>query len=137
MCSVFVLSGHDNGIARLDAIGSLIGASHENTRPRSEMSRGHRPNPKVSAYDAENLPMENEIYPPDSSNDPDFQRARVLSLSVGAIRKAQGKKSPGDFPVGSVEWHVTVEDFANDVLKAMLAESDSPILEFRRDNARK
>jgi hypothetical protein len=77
--------------------------------------------------------MENEINPPDNSNDPDFQRARALSLTVGAIRKAQGKKCPGDFPIGSMEWHATVEDFANDVLRAMLSESDLPILEFRTD----
>lgn len=60
-----------------------------------------------------------------------------MSLCVGAIRKAQGKKSPGDFPVGTVEWHVVVEEFANDVLKAMLSEPDLPIQEFKRDNARK
>lgn len=96
-----------------------------------------RESPKVSSPQAENQAMENELNPADNSNDPDYQRARALSLSVGAIRKAQGKKSPGDFPIGSVEWHATVEDFANDVLKAMLAESDMPILEFKRDNARK
>ncbi|CAH2783541.1 MAG: hypothetical protein CBCREVIR_0866, partial [Candidatus Burkholderia crenata] len=70
-------------------------------------------------------------------NDPTFLRARALSLSVGAIRKAQGKKCPGDFPVGTIEWHAVVEEFADDVLKAMLSEPDLPILEFKRDNARK
>ena len=80
--------------------------------------------------------MENEINPPDNSEDPDFQRARALSLTVGAIRKAQGKKCPGDFSIGSIEWHACVEDFANDVLKAMLAESDLPILEFKVDKSR-
>jgi hypothetical protein len=80
--------------------------------------------------------MENELNSP-GSDDPDFLRARALSLSVGAIRKAQGKKCPGDFPIGSVEWHTTVEDFANDVLKALLSESDVPDFAIRRDNARK
>ncbi|CAN7239872.1 hypothetical protein [Caballeronia sp. 15715] len=81
--------------------------------------------------------MDHEINQPADSNDPTFQRARALSLSVGAIRKAQGKKCPGDFPVGTIEWHAVVEEFANDVLKAMLSEPDLPILELKRDNARK
>jgi hypothetical protein len=81
--------------------------------------------------------MDYENTPPADSNDPTFQRARALSLSVGAIRKAQGKKCPGDFPVGTVEWHAVVEDFANDVLKAMLAEPDMQILEFKRDSSGK
>ena len=46
--------------------------------------------------------MDHENTPPADSNDPTFQRARALSLSVGAIRKAQGKKCPGDFPVGTL-----------------------------------
>jgi hypothetical protein len=81
--------------------------------------------------------MENELTPPPGSNDPDFLRARALSLSVGAIRKAQGKKCPGDFPLGSVEWHAAVEDFANDVLKALLSETEVAEFAPRRDNARK
>jgi hypothetical protein len=93
--------------------------------------------PKVFAGVAESPSMEHETTPSGDSNDPTFQRARALSLAVGAIRKAQGKKSPGDFPVGSIEWHAVVEEFANDVLKAMLSEPDLPILEFKRDNARK
>lgn len=44
------------------------------------------------------------------------QEARALSLSVAAIRKAQGKKSPADFPVDSPEWHRVCMDFANDVV---------------------
>ena len=93
--------------------------------------------PKVFSPAAESPSMDHEINPPADSNDPTFLRARALSLSVGAIRKAQGKKCPGDFPVGTIEWHAVVEEFANDVLKAMLSEPDLPILEFKRDNARK
>jgi len=81
--------------------------------------------------------MEHKNIPADDSNDPTFLRARALSISVGAIRKAQGKLSPADLPVGTVEWHAVVEDFANDVLNAMFAESDLPSLEIRRDNAKK
>jgi len=93
--------------------------------------------PKVFSPNAESRCMDHEINPPADSNDPTFLRARALSLSVGAIRKAQGKKCPGDFPVGTIEWHAVVEEFADDVLKAMLSEPDLPILEFKRDNARK
>jgi hypothetical protein len=58
------------------------------------------------------------------SQDPHFQHARALSLSVGAIRRAQGKCNPDDFPVGSIEWHFAIEDFAGDVLKALIGESE-------------
>jgi hypothetical protein len=81
--------------------------------------------------------MENELTPLPGSDDPDFLRARALSLSVGAIRKAQGKKCPGDFPVGSVEWHATVEDFANDVLKALLSDSEMADVAIRRHSTGK
>jgi hypothetical protein len=97
----------------------------------------HQIYPKVFSSDAESRCMDHEINPPADSNDPTFLRARALSLSVGAIRKAQGKKCPGDFPVGTIEWHAVVEEFADDVLKAMLSEPDLPILELKRDNARK
>jgi len=94
-------------------------------------------NAKVFLAVAESPSMNHEMNLADDSNDPTFLRARALSISVGAIRKAQGKASPADFPVGTLEWHAVVEDFANDVLKAMLSESDLPLTEIRRDNARK
>lgn len=96
----------------------------------------HRFRPKVSLPAAEIPCMDHELTPPPDANDPTFLRARALSLSVGAIRKAQGKKCPGDFPVGTIEWHAVVEEFADDVLKAMLSEPDLPILELKRDDAR-
>jgi hypothetical protein len=92
---------------------------------------------KVLLTVAESPSMDYENNSANPSNDPTFLRARALSISVGAIRKAQGKASPADFPVGTIEWHATVEDFANDVLKAMLSEPDIPLLEIRRDRARK
>ncbi|WP_235025910.1 hypothetical protein [Caballeronia arationis] len=51
-------------------------------------------------------------------------------MSIGAIRKAQGKPSPNDFTVGTVEWHVAVEDFANDVLAALMDDTDFASLQF-------
>jgi hypothetical protein len=74
--------------------------------------------------------MEHDHDPFFESDDPHFQRARALSMSLGAIRKAQGKPSPNDFPVGSVEWHVAVEDFANDVLTALMGDADFAGLQF-------
>jgi hypothetical protein len=79
--------------------------------------------------------MENNHDPLSESDDPHFQRARALSISIGAIRKAQGKTSPNDFPVGSVEWHVAVEDFANDVLAALLDDVDFADLPFGHANS--
>jgi hypothetical protein len=124
--SLFVLSKDDTRSARVAAIGGFVA-------PLSVPLNSA----KVFPAEAESNTMDHEITPPADSNDPTFLRARALSLSVGAIRKAQGKKCPGDFPVGTIEWHAVVEDFANDVLKAMLSEPDLPILELRRDDARK
>jgi hypothetical protein len=39
MCSVFGLSGHDTGIARVDAMGSLSGTSHENSAKQRNVAR--------------------------------------------------------------------------------------------------
>ncbi|MDR5877609.1 hypothetical protein [Caballeronia sp. LZ032] len=58
------------------------------------------------------------------SDDPHFQHARALSLSVGAIRRAQGKRNPNDFAVGTIEWHLAIEDFASDVLRALTDETE-------------
>ncbi|CAN7325301.1 hypothetical protein LJR029_005623 [Caballeronia sp. LjRoot29] len=41
--------------------------------------------------------------------------AQSHGLSVAAIRNAQGKKNPGDFPVDSTEWHRVCEEFVSDV----------------------
>jgi hypothetical protein len=68
--------------------------------------------------------MDKDQLPFLDSSDPHFQHARALSISVGAIRRAQGKPNPNDFPVGSIEWHVAIEDFAGDVLKALMEESE-------------
>ncbi|WP_235007684.1 hypothetical protein [Caballeronia humi] len=89
---------------------------------------------KVSRGRAEIAFMEKDNDPLFESDDPHFQRARALSLSVGAIRRAQGKASPNDFPVGSTEWHIAVEDFANDVLTALMGDTDFADLRFGHAN---
>ncbi|KXU95006.1 hypothetical protein CR51_25770 [Caballeronia megalochromosomata] len=69
--------------------------------------------------------MDKDQFPFLDSDDPHFQHARALSLSVGAIRRAQGKCSPNDFPVGSLEWHFAIEEFAGDVLRALMDETEN------------
>jgi hypothetical protein len=44
--------------------------------------------------------------------------ARALSVTVSALRKAQGKKNPQDLPMRPCEWQAINEDFARDVLLA-------------------
>ncbi len=68
--------------------------------------------------------MDKDQLPFLDSSAPHFQHARALSLSVGAIRRAQGKANPNDFPVGSIEWHFAIENFAGDVLKALIGDSE-------------
>jgi hypothetical protein len=46
-----------------------------------------------------------------------FMEARAFALSIVAIRRAQGKRNPTDFPVGTPEWAAVVEDFAADILR--------------------
>ena len=58
---------------------------------------------------------------PDS---PLHKEAQALSLSVAAVRKAQGKKSPEDFTVGSPEWQQVCLEFANDVLTVLGGDPD-------------
>lgn len=45
-----------------------------------------------------------------------FLEARALALSLVAIRRAQGKLNPSDFPVGSVEWLAVFEEFAANLI---------------------
>jgi hypothetical protein len=68
--------------------------------------------------------MDKDQQPFVDSSDPHFQHARALSVSIGAIRRAQGKCNPEDFPVGSLEWHFAIEEFAEDVLRALTSESE-------------
>lgn len=48
-----------------------------------------------------------------------YMHARMIALSVTATRTAQGKKNPGDYPIGSPGWLDADEDFARDVLRAL------------------
>ncbi|WP_438391134.1 hypothetical protein [Caballeronia sp. DA-9] len=50
-------------------------------------------------------------------DDPAFLKARALALAMVAIRRAQGKPNPNDFPIGSVEWTHVIADFAADLMR--------------------
>lgn len=82
--------------------------------------------PKVPAAATDNPAMkpENDALP--ESDREVFRQARVISAAVSAIRKAQGKASPGDFSIDTAEWLSAFEDFAHDLLRA-LADEGSPL----------
>jgi hypothetical protein len=42
--------------------------------------------------------------------------SQSVGLTVAALRKAQGKRNPNDFPVGSPEFEVLEVEFLQDVL---------------------
>lgn len=50
---------------------------------------------------------------------PRYLEARALALSIAAIRKAQGKRNPADYAVGSPGWEAGDEEFARDLLRAL------------------
>ena len=50
-----------------------------------------------------------------SGNDPVRDEARALEASIRAIRRAQGKRNPEDFPPGSPECLAIMEEFVRDV----------------------
>ncbi|MGH8778287.1 hypothetical protein [Paraburkholderia sp.] len=50
---------------------------------------------------------------------------RALIVTVGAIRRAQGKKNPQDMPMHSPEWPVVHEAFVRDLLHARRSPLDT------------
>ncbi|MCC8392244.1 hypothetical protein LJ656_06550 [Paraburkholderia sp. MMS20-SJTR3] len=48
-------------------------------------------------------------------DDPILAEARALEASIRAIRRAQGKRNPEDFPLGSAECFAAMEEFVRDV----------------------
>lgn len=63
--------------------------------------------------------MNNEPFIPFGSADSQYLEARALALSIAAIRKAQGKRNPVDYAVGSPDWETADEDFARDLLRIL------------------
>jgi hypothetical protein len=50
---------------------------------------------------------------------PQHLASQSVSLTVAAMRKAQGKPDPNDFPVGTPEFEAAELDFLEDVLSFM------------------
>ena len=74
---------------------------------------------KVCAELADILAMRDEFIIPFEPQDSQYLEARALALSVAAIRKAQGKRNPVDYAVGSPDWETADEDFARDILRIL------------------
>lgn len=48
-----------------------------------------------------------------------YLEAEAMALSIATIRKAMGKANPSDFPTGSPRWGLEMEEFAQDVQRAL------------------
>lgn len=66
--------------------------------------------------------MNNTQFVPFGPGYPAYLEVRALALSVAAIRKAQGKKNPADYAVGSPNWEAADEEFARDLLRILSGE---------------
>lgn len=77
---------------------------------------------KFCATPAEILAMNNEHFLSFGPGYPGYLEARALALSIAAIRKAQGKKNPADYAVGSPNWEAADEEFARDLLRILGSE---------------
>ena len=56
---------------------------------------------------------------------PIWAEARALEASIRAIRRAQGKKNPEDFPAGSPECTAAMDEFVRDVCRALEIDIDT------------
>ena len=54
-----------------------------------------------------------------------WAEARALEASIRAIRKAQGKKNPEDFPPRSPECLVAMNEFVRDVCRVLGIDPDT------------
>ena len=59
-------------------------------------------------------------------NDPVWAEARALEASIRAIRRAQGKRNPGDFSPDTPECLAVVEEFARDVSRVLALDAGDP-----------
>jgi hypothetical protein len=58
-----------------------------------------------------------------------WAEARALEASIRAIRRAQGKKNPEDFPPHSPECHAAMNEFVRDVCRVLEVDLDEPDVE--------
>ncbi|CAG9193526.1 conserved hypothetical protein [Paraburkholderia tropica] len=59
-------------------------------------------------------------------DDPIWAEARALEASIRAIRRAQGKKNPEDFPAGSDACLDAMEAFVRDVQRVLVLYAEQP-----------
>ena len=102
-------TGRNMGAGSSALAGPIYGGMPEIRVPRT----------KVCADQADILAMNDEQSIPFGPGHPQYLEARALALSIAAIRKAQGKRNPVDFAVGSPDWERAGEDFARDVLRIL------------------
>lgn len=74
--------------------------------------------PKVRVAVAE-IPAMARKHPDYPDKPPIWAEARALEASIRAIRRAQGKKNPEDFPAGSPECTAAMDEFVRDVCRAL------------------
>ena len=60
-------------------------------------------------------------YDPDYGPGAPMFNAHMISLAVSTIRRAQGKPLPRDCEEGTSEWLIVMEEFAQDVTRALEA----------------
>ncbi|PVX84439.1 hypothetical protein [Paraburkholderia unamae] len=68
------------------------------------------------------MAREHPEYP---QNHPIWLEARALEASIRAIRRAQGKKNPEDFPAGSPECAAAMDAFVRDVCRVLEIDIDA------------
>jgi hypothetical protein len=71
---------------------------------------------RAAAAEIKGMAREQPKYP---DNRPIWAEARALEASIRAIRRAQGKKNPEDFPAGSPECTAAMDEFVRDVCRAL------------------
>jgi len=82
------------------------------------------PRPKVRVAGAE-IPAMARKHPDYPDKLPIWAEARALEASIRAIRRAQGKKNPEDFPAGSPECTAAMDEFVRDVCRALEIDIDT------------
>jgi hypothetical protein len=77
--------------------------------------------------------MEHNDANPKSHAHPAHLEALAFCMTVDIIRKAKGKKNPGDFPVGSVERTLAEDDLIRDTLLMLGIDPDDNLASARSD----
>jgi len=96
----------------------------ENELPVDKSALPPRDPPKVRVAIAE-IPDMARKQPHYPDKHPIWAEARALEASIRAIRRAQGKKNPEDFPAGSPECTAAMNEFVRDVCRVLDVDLDA------------